>query len=291
MHCENGAQAIYQGKAKAMDFEEIRYEVADGVAVITLNRPDKMNAWTLKMDSEYRAAMEDARVRRDVRAIIVTGAGRAFCAGADMGLLAEAQQGAFDEAGEQMLASAAQRADVRADFTKPYTFPPAIDKPIIAAINGHAMGLGLVHALFCDIRIAGDQAKLSVLFPRRGLIAEHGIAWILPRLIGLENALDLLLSGRAIDAHEAQRLGLVSRVVPQERLLDEARAYARMLADESSPRSMAVIKRQVWDSLLAGLAESVDTANREMLDSFKSPDFAEGLMAFLEKRPAKFPDK
>ncbi len=274
-----------------MDFEEIRYEVEEGVAVITLHRPEKMNAWTLKMDAEYRAAMEDARVRGDVRAIIVTGAGRAFCAGADMGLLAQAQQGDIDAARKQMVESAGRRVDIREDFAKPCTFPPAVAKPIIAAINGHAMGLGLVHALFCDIRIAGDQAKLSVLFPRRGLIAEHGIAWILPRLTGLENALDLLLTGRTVDAQEALRIGLVSRVVPQERLMDEARAYARLLADESSPRSTAVIKRQVWEGLLTGLAEAVDVANREMLDSFTSADFAEGLMAFLEKRPARFSGK
>jgi enoyl-CoA hydratase/carnithine racemase len=272
-----------------MAYDQIGYEIQDRVATITLNRPEKMNAWTLGMDTEYRAALTDAGTDPEVRVIVVTGSGRAFCAGADMGLLASAQDGSLDM-NEDDLRAKELRADLPEDFQKPYSFPAYIPKPIIAAVNGHAMGLGMVHALFADIRFASDQANLATLFARRGLIAEHGIAWILPRLIGFGPAMELLLSGRNVDAEEALRLGLVHRVVPHDELLYTVHAYARNLAETVSPRSMAVIKRQTWDSLLTGLGPAVDTANHAMFESFASPDFAEGLMAFLEKRKPVFPD-
>jgi len=274
-----------------MPYQEILYEVSEQIATITFNRPEKMNAWTLVMDAEYRAAMAEAAASDEVRAIIVTGAGRGFCAGADMGLLGSAQDGSLGISEKDLESAAGAEGDIRPDFRKPYSFPAAIGKPVIAAINGHAMGLGLVNALFCDVRFAGDQAKLSTLFARRGLIAEHGLAWILPRLIGLENALDLLLSGRTVDAGEALRLGLVSRVVPQDQLRSEARSYARQLAMQASPRSIAVIKRQVWEGLLTTLGPAIDTANHLMFESFTCSDFAEGLMSFLEKRPPVFTGK
>lgn len=271
-----------------MAYNELIYEVLDHVATITLNRPGKMNAWTMSLDAEYREALEEARKDNDVRVIIVTGSGRAFCAGADMGLLASAQDGSLgmDEDGIEALAFGVD--GVRPDFRMPYSFPVGIGKPIIAAINGFAMGLGLVHALFCDIRIASDQAQLSTLFARRGLIAEHGMAWILPRLTGLGNALDLLISGRTVDAEEACRLGLVSRVVPHAELTSAAREYALQIATQCSPRSTAVIKRQTWDASLTDLVQATRLANQEMFESFKSSDFSEALMAFFQKRPAEF---
>lgn len=271
-----------------MPYEEIVYEVSDWVATITLNGPEKMNAWTMQMDAEYRDAMEHARTRDDVRVIIVTGTGRAFCAGADMGLLASAQDGSLGMTEKDVEAMAFGVDGVRKDFRMPYSFPVSVSKPIIAAINGFAMGLGLVHALFCDIRIAGDQAQLSTLFSRRGLIAEHGIAWILPQIVGLGHALDLLLTGRTIDAQEAYRLGLVSRVVPQDELMTSARELATELATRASPRSTGVIKRQVWEATLTGLAEATKSANKAMFASFTSSDFAEALVAFIEKRAAEF---
>ncbi|HNR29717.1 MAG TPA: enoyl-CoA hydratase [Candidatus Hydrogenedentes bacterium] len=272
-----------------MDYREILYEVSDRVATITLNRPEKLNAWTFSMEREWRHALADAAQRADVRAIILTGAGRGFCAGADFGLLSSLQDGTFDSS-EVPFDNEPSATDqkVRDDFRKPYTFPPGIRKPIIAAINGPVYGLGLVHALFCDVRFASEQATFSTAFVNRGLIAEHGIAWILPRLVGLENALDLLLSGRKVDAAEALRMGLVSRVVAPEALLPEARSYARQLATLSSPRSMAVIKRQVWDGLLMGLGPATDIAIQEMLESFGADDFREGVLSFLEKRTPNF---
>ena len=272
-----------------MDFEQIRYEIKGGVATITLNRPEKLNAWTFRMEREWKQALAHAEKQEDVRVIVLTGAGRGFCAGADLSVLSDIQSGVFevDEetiTGEDVVAG----TGVRDDFKKPYTFPLAIAKPIIAAVNGPAYGLGMVHALYCDLRFASDRATFATAFVHRGLIAEHGIAWLLPRLIGVERALDLLLSGRTIDAQEAERIGLVSRVIPHEELSDAVQVYAQNLATTSSPRSMAVIKRQVWESLMMELGPATNVAIKEMLESFASEDFCEGISAFMEKRPPEF---
>lgn len=276
-----------------MDYQEILYSVADYIATITLNRPDKLNAWTLRMEAEYRHAMADAEQRDDVWVIVVTGAGRGFCAGADMSLLSSIQGGGDDleEAQEDELAEPGSGPDIREDFKKPYTFPLGIHKPIIAAVNGHAMGLGLVHAIYCDIRFASDKAKFGTAFSQRGLIAEHGLGWMLPRLIGVEKALDLLYSARIIDASEAHAMGLVGRVLPHDDLLAATYEYATHLATQCSPRAMGIIKRQVYDSLMADLGPSADIAIKEMMDSFGTEDFAEGVTSFLEKRPPKFTGK
>lgn len=273
-----------------MDYQEILYAVADYIATITLNRPDKLNAWTMRMEAEYRHAMHDAESRDDVRVIIVTGAGRGFCAGADMSLLAGITSGdiQLDNAHGKSLAQPGSGPDVRDDFQKPCAFPIGIRKPIIAAVNGHAMGIGLVHAVYCDIRFASSEAKFGTAFSQRGLIAEHGLSWMLPRLIGLENALDLLFSARIIGAEEAKSIGLVSRVVPPDELLPQARAFATHLATMCSPRALGIIKRQVYDALLDDLGPSTDTAIREMMESFGTADFAEGVASFVEKRPPRF---
>ncbi|NUM52796.1 MAG: enoyl-CoA hydratase [Candidatus Hydrogenedentes bacterium] len=275
-----------------MSFDEIQYDVADCIATITLNRPDKLNAWTFKMEAEYKRAMADAEQRDDVRAIIVTGAGRGFCAGADMSLLNSVMGGDVDTSDVDANAPLPGTGPgTPEDFQKQYSFPPAIGKPIIAAINGHAMGIGLVHTLYCDFRIAGDKAKFGTAFAQRGLIAEYGIAWLLPRIVGIENAMDLLYTARIIDADEALRMGLVSRVVPNDDLLNTARAFAAQLATLSSPRSLRVMKRQVWHALFNRLGPSVDLAMTEMMESFASDDFREGVMAFMEKRPPQFTGK
>ncbi len=181
-----------------------------------------------------------------------------------------------------------RREGARADFQKTYSYLPAIDKPIIGAINGAAAGLGLVIALYCDMRFASDAAKFSTAFARRGLIAEHGISWMLPRLVGIANALDLLFSARLIDAAEALRMGLVSRVIPQEQFAAEVRKYALELVHAASPRSLRVIKEQVYNGLFQTLADAIDVANEEMLKSFASEDFKEGVAHFLEKRAPAF---
>jgi len=168
---------------------------------------------------------------------------------------------------------------------------PAIGKPILAAINGSAVGLGFILTLYCDLRFASDQARFGTAFSRRGLIAEHGISWMLPRLVGVSNALDLLFSARLIDASEALRLGLVNRVLPQAEFMDGVRTYARELATLVSPRSLRVMKKQVYEALFQTLAEATDIANVEMMKSFGSADFREGVAHFLSKRPPVFTGK
>jgi enoyl-CoA hydratase/carnithine racemase len=256
-----------------MDYEQILYEVADNVLTITLNRPDRLNAWTGAMERAYFGALEDCAARADVRAIVVTGAGRGFCAGADMDDL------------KSIGANGAESAD---HDRRPQTFPLSVPKPIVAAINGPCAGLGLVQALMCDVRFAAAEAKLTTAFARRGLVAEHGISWILPRLVGPARALDLLLSGRVVLGDEAAQLGLVNRAVPGGEVLEEARAYARDLAANCAPSSMAAMKRQVY----AALDQDVDTAlleaNALMLASLGADDFREGVASFVEKRPPQF---
>jgi enoyl-CoA hydratase/carnithine racemase len=252
-------------------------EVADGVAVLTLNRPDRLNAWTPELQTRYFDLLDECAARSDVRAIVVTGAGRGFCSGADMQVLGDLASGGSDGNGS------AARHDER-----PVRYPLSIAKPVIAAINGPCAGIGLVFALMCDIRFAAAEAKFTTAFARRGLVAEHGIAWMLPRLVGPAHALDLLLSGRVLLGEEAAQIGLVNRAVPVASLLEETLAYARELARECSPASMAAMKRQVYSNLERALEDSVEEANTLMGESFTKPDFAEGVQSFLERRPPQF---
>jgi enoyl-CoA hydratase/carnithine racemase len=281
-----------------MPTQETLYNIANRVATITLNRPDKLNAWTALMESEVRSHMEDAEQDDEVRVIILTGAGRGFCAGADMSLLsAVAERGLdcrdLDDRGrEQVLRDGANRREGAApDFQKKYSYFPAIGKPVIAAINGPVVGLGLVVTLYCDLRLASDAGRFSTTFARRGLIAEYGMAWMLPRIIGIANALDLLFSARTIDAAEALRMGLVNRVFPQETFLEKAQEYAQELASTVSPRSLRIIKRQVYEALSQPLAEAFDISVREMMACFRTEDFKEGVAHFVQKRPAAFTGK
>ena len=277
---------------------ETLYNVANRVATITLNRPDKLNAWTALMESEVRSHMENAEQDDKVRAIILTGAGRGFCAGADMSLLSGvAERGLdyldLDDRGrEQVLRDVAKRReDTTPDFQKKYSYFPAIGKPVIAAINGPVVGLGLVIALYCDLRLASDSSRFSTTFARRGLIAEYGMAWMLPRIVGIANAFDLLCSARTIDAAEALRMGLVNRVFPQEVFLEKAQEYAQELASTVSPRSLRIIKRQIYEATSQSLAEAFDISMREMMACFRTEDFKEGVAHFVQKRPPVFTGK
>ncbi|MGB0035771.1 MAG: enoyl-CoA hydratase [Candidatus Acidiferrales bacterium] len=272
-----------------MPNHETIYEVADRVATITLNRPDKLNAWTAIMEQEVRSSIEEAERDENVRVIVLTGAGRGFCAGADISLLSAVVERGLDARGrKQALATKARRKGVRPDFQKKYSYFPSVGKPVIAAINGPVVGLGLVIALYCDLRFASDAARFGTAFARRGLIAEYGMAWMLPRLVGLPNALDLLFSARMIDAAEAFHMGLVNHVFPHDVFSDKVREYARDVASGVSPRSLRVIKRQTYDAMFQTLGEAVEASEREMLESLKSEDFKEGVAHFLEKRAPAF---
>ncbi|MBX3437140.1 MAG: enoyl-CoA hydratase [Planctomycetaceae bacterium] len=270
----------------------ILYHVDDSVATITFNRPDRLNAITKDLEAELFSAMQQAEAAEEVRVIILTGAGRGFCAGADLDALswiAGTDWNTADDADlRDKLVAPRPRDGVPDGFQKTYSYFPAIQKPIIAAINGPAVGLGFVLSMYCDIRIASENARFGTAFAQRGLIAEHGLSWMLPHLVGLSNALDLLYSARIIDAQEAARMGFVSRVVPPDQLMDEVRSYARLLATTVSPRSLRVMKRQVYAALFQDLGEAIETANEEMLASFRTEDFAEGIGHFLEKRPPRF---
>jgi enoyl-CoA hydratase/carnithine racemase len=280
-----------------MQNQQTLYEVDARVAMITLNRPDKLNAWTAVMEREVRAAMEEAERDETVRVIILIGAGRGFCAGADMSLLSTVATEGLDSVRRAQAVEPASGApqgtpeSTRADFQKKYSYFPALSKPVIAAVNGPAVGLGLVIALYCDLRFASDAARFSTAFARRGLIAEYGMAWMLPRLVGHANALDLLFSARMIDAAEAFRMGLANRVIPQDAFREKVREYALDMASNVSPRSLRVMKRQIYDAMFQTLAEAFETSEREMLASLQCEDFKEGVAHFVEKRAPVFSGK
>jgi len=268
-----------------MNYSEIAYAVAGGIATVTLNRPDKLNAWTATMEAEVRDATLKASADDKVRVIVLTGAGRGFCAGADMGRL---QNFAAGRPADSAPPAAHGLPGEGENFNKRYAYFPALKKPVIAAINGPCAGLGLIMALYCDFRFAAEGARFTTAFARRGLIAEHGISWLLPRITGLPAALDLMLTARTFDAAEALRLGLVLQVWPLPEFMDRTMAFARELASLSSPRSVSVMKRQLWDGMFQDLATATEVANREMTLSFDTEDFREGVAHFVEKRAPRF---
>ncbi len=261
-------------------FEQILYGVADRVATITFNRPERLNAWTHRMEHEVRAAVDLAAADVEVRAIVLTGAGRGFCAGADMEALGERAKGGARS-------TAPRPAESPDNFAQRYSYFLAVPKPVIAAINGPAAGIGFVLTLFCDVRYMAEGAKLSTSFARRGLIAEHGSAWMLPRLVGTMHALDLLMSARTVTASEAAAMNLV-KLLPAEGFADAVQAAARDLAQLSSPRSMRLIKQQVYQAHFQTLAEATALANAELTKCFDTEDFREGVAHYVEKRRPNF---
>ncbi|MDF2466364.1 MAG: echA [Ramlibacter sp.] len=267
-----------------MNYQQILYSLDGATAIITLNRPERMNALTKVLEAELRDAIEQAGRDSEIRAIVLTGAGKAFCAGMDMDELEVLPPD--DIQAEQWMRP--YDMNRRADYQTRYSYFPAAPKPIICAINGAAAGLGLVMALYSDFRIASQQAVFATAFAKRGLIAEHGIAWMLPRIVGHAHATDLLLTSRKVTAAEALAMGLVREVVPAGDLLPNAMALARTLATEVSPRSVRVMKRQLWEAPYQSLGEAVTLANAEMITSLQSEDFKEGVSHFLERRAARF---
>ena len=276
-----------------MAYSEILYDVSDKIATITLNRPEKLNAWTGVMEQEVRAALIEATDDKNVGVIILTGSGRGFCSGADMNNLDAIQQGASSGGPTSDSVRSVNNAipgglSLSNDYSLRYTYFPTVPKPIIAAINGPVAGLGLIMSLYCDVRFASDAAVFSTAFSRRGLIAEHGISWMLPKLVGPQNALDITLSGRKFTAAEAKDMGLVSKVFPMNSFIDEVHAYASEMANLVSPRSVRIMKRQIYQAMLNSLEHSVLLANSEMPASFESEDFKEGVAHFVERRAPKF---
>ncbi|OMC06278.1 enoyl-CoA hydratase [Mycolicibacter heraklionensis] len=258
----------------------VLYDVRDGVGVITFNRPQRLNAWGPDIAAGFYAAIDHAEDDPAVRAIVVTGSGRGFCAGADLGSATSLEDPDADTSDTDVAQLVGDR---------PAHFLTELRKPVIAAINGYCVGIGLTHALMCDIRFASAGAKFATAFSRRGLIAEHGITWILPRLTGWGAAMDLLLSGRTFLAEEARELGLVNDVVPPELLLTRAVDYARDIAAHCSPASLAVIKSQAYRDALDDVATVTARAEALMYDSLARPDVIEGITSFLAKRPPDFP--
>jgi len=270
-------------------YQEIVYQVDDPVATITMNRPDQLNAFTTRMLAEIRHALAQAESDERVVGIILTGAGRGFCAGMDIGSLDNMSSGSGGDAGD-LSALTADPGDpaLGENFQVAFTYLLSVRKPIIAAINGACAGLGFVFALLSDLRFVERQAKFSTAFSQRGLIAEHGASWLLPRLIGSGKALDLLWSARKFDGVEAERLGLAERLCETGEAVPTAEAYLRELAASASPTSLRVIKAQVYRHLNMELGAALEESNAWMGASLKREDFREGVRSFIERRPPRF---
>lgn len=264
--------------------EAVLYETTEtGVAILTFNRPDRLNAWGPDIAAGFYAAIDRAEQDPAVRAIVLTGRGRGFCAGAYLGAPSSAPSygETMEKAGQTNL------ADLVGE--RPPHFVTTLRKPVIAAINGACVGIGLTQALMCDVRFAAAGAKFGAVFARRGLIAEFGISWILPRLTNWGVALDLLLSGRTFLAEEAAELGLVKEVVAADSLMKRALDYAEDIAANCSPASMAVIKRQVYGDATRDVEQANSLAEVLLHEAMPRPDVIEGITSFLEKRPPQFP--
>jgi enoyl-CoA hydratase/carnithine racemase len=274
-------------------YQEIQYGLADGVVTITLNRPDKLNAWTPTMATELRQAVGVAGHDPECRVIILTGAGRGFCAGADMGGLQNTAKsgpsgGTSTLYPDDVRFPEAPGPDPEPDYPGRFGYLYACPKPVIAAINGPCAGIGLILTLYADMRFGAEDARFTTAFAARGLIAEHGIAWLLPRLVGEANALDIMLTARKFDGREAADMGLLNKALSGAELMDHVSELARTMAVYSSPRSMAVMKRQIRKSYHQTFAQSLADADAEMLESFEAPDFGEGVDSFVSRRAPRF---
>jgi enoyl-CoA hydratase/carnithine racemase len=264
--------------------DAVLYEATDsGVAILTFNRPDRLNAWGPDIAAGFYTAIDRAESDPAIRVIVLTGRGRGFCAGAYLGApSAAAKVGeSMEKAGQTNL------ADLVGE--RPPHFVTTLRKPVVAAVNGACVGIGLTQALMCDVRFAAAGAKFGAVFARRGLIAEFGISWILPKLTNMGVTLDLLLSGRTFLAEEAAELGLVKEVVAADDLMKRALEYAEDMAANCSPASMAVIKRQVYGDTTREVVDANDRSEVLVHEAMSRPDVIEGITSFLEKRPPQFP--
>jgi enoyl-CoA hydratase/carnithine racemase len=269
--------------------DAVLYRKEDGVAIVTLNRPEKLNSVTDAIRAGLREKLDDACKDDEVNVIVLTGAGRGFCAGADMDGLAATSKG---ESQEGMEAEKRNYASNSAKgFEGGFSYFPTLPKPVIAAINGPAAGVGFIMALFCDIRFAKESTVLTSAFSKRGLIAEWGVGWILPRLVGLARANDILFSSRRIKGLEAEQMGLVNKTFSDETFDDEVMAYAKNLAKSVSPRSLRIMKEQIYNAQGETIKENLSNSMAAMIESFESDDFKEGVAHYMEKREPKFTGK
>ena len=270
-----------------MQLKATRYEVVDGVGLITLNRPDRLNAWTGRMHREYLWSLCEADEDPSVKAVVVTGAGRAFCAGGDAEALSgHAERGAYDSGTEADLRTPAREVDPA--FASGLACHWSLQKPVIAAINGAAAGLGLALACYADLRFAASGAKLTTAHGKLNLPAEFGLSWLLPRMVGTTRAMEWLLTSRVVLAEEARDMGLVNEVFSAENLMEAVHAWTRRLLREVSPNSLRQTRWQVYKDLHRDIAASNRESEALINTMVAEPDFEEGVRAFLEKRPPKF---
>ncbi|MAV27891.1 MAG: enoyl-CoA hydratase [Gammaproteobacteria bacterium] len=272
-----------------VNYEEILYEINGKVAVITMNRPDTLNALTDLTQAEIRHALDASDRNPDVIGSVLTGAGRGFCSGVDMNAL-----GAMSEAGKRLgnshehLAAEAGNPDRDPNFLSSPPYFLALRKPLIAAVNGACAGLGFSYATFCDMRFVDRGAKFVSSFSPRGLIAEHGTSWMLPRIVGPSNALDIFWSSRKFDGDEAHRMGYANRVCEQGECVNEAVTYLNDIAGTAAPMSLMMMKKQVYRHLMQELGDAMSESTVWMDESLARGDFKEGVASFVEKRPPNF---
>ena len=270
-------------------YQEILYEIDDSVAVITMNRPETLNALTDLTQAEIRHALDQSERNEAVIGSVLTGAGRGFCSGVDMNAL-----GAMSEAGQRLgesyanLAAKPGNPDNDPNFKIGLAYFLGLRKPLIAAVNGACAGLGFSCAVFCDLRFVDRTARFVTSFSQRGLIAEHGVSWMLPRLIGPANALDILWTGRRFEGEEAARLGLANRVCEPGECVNDAKAYLREINKTASPKSLMMMKKQIYRHLNAELGAAMKESTVWMDESLAHADFKEGVASFVERRPPNF---
>lgn len=268
-------------------YEAIKLEVKEHTAIITLNRPKSLNAFTYPMIDEFGCAVEEVEKDGSVTGIVVTGEGRGFCSGVDMNTLDALQEDGKGSRSDELKASPGDKS-MGDNFGAGLTYLLSIRKPIIAAVNGACVGYGMSLALFCDMRFASDNAKFMTSFSPRGLVAEHGQSWILSRILNPSRALDLLWSSRKVGAEEAFRIGLIDRIFPSDRLVEESVNYIEMLAKTVAPMSLMTMKQQIYRHLNMQLGEAMQETTRLMDESMVRGDFKEGIASFVEKRPPVF---
>jgi enoyl-CoA hydratase/carnithine racemase len=267
-----------------MTVTEVVRETEGPVAIVRLDREDKLNAFTFVMIEAIREAVAAAAADPAIAGVVITGTGRAFSAGLDMGDLGRSSRAEVGPSATERAAPAPERRELPALFS----FLLDVPKPVLAAVNGVCAGGGVVLAMMCDLRFASTSATFTTAFAKRGLIAEHATAWLLPRMMGTSRALDVLWSSRKFDAEEAYRMGFADRLVAPDDLLGTATTYVREMAATVAPRSVAAMKRQIYGGLSVSIEQSCDDADALMRASLDHPDLKEGIQSFLERRPPRF---